>query len=140
MDAPLEDVSLGSSPLKTQTQTQIVKVKKKSLRKKSPPKLSIKQNLILEKLKLFYENKYIEFNNLNVVHNGTDIEILEQDKLIEKEIKDGIIPDPATIGPDGQPLDPAAGAGGMDLGAPVMEPEIDGSPTEAPELPKGGEI
>ena len=57
-----------------------------------------------------------------------------------KIIKDGIIPDPATIGPDGQPLDPAAGAGGMDLGAPVMEPEIDGSPTEAPELPKGGEI
>jgi len=41
--------------------------------------------------------------------------------------------DPAT----GQPLD--AGAGG-DLGAPVMEPEIDGSATEAPEMPKGGEI
>ena len=70
----------------------------------------------------------------------TDIEIIEQDKLIEDEIKKGIIPDPATIGPDGQPLDPAAGAGGMDLGAPVMEPEIDGSATEAPEMPKGGEI
>ena len=29
---------------------------------------------------------------------------------------------------------------GMDLGKPQMEPEIDGSATEAPELPKGGEI
>ena len=68
----------------------------------------------------------------------TDVEILEQDALIKKEIKDGIIPDPATIDPaTGQPLDSAAG---MDLGKPQMEPEIDGSATEAPELPKGGEI
>jgi len=28
----------------------------------------------------------------------------------------------------------------MDLGSPQMEPEIDGSATEAPEMPKGGEI
>ena len=68
----------------------------------------------------------------------TDMEILEQDKLIEKEIKDGTIPDPATIDPTtGLPFDSAAG---MDLGQPQMEPEIDGSATEAPELPKGGEI
>ena len=84
----------------------------------------------------YYSQDYVRRKILR----QTDIEILEQDKLIENEIKKGIIPDPATIGPDGQPLDPAAGAGGMDLGAPVMEPEIDGSPTEAPELPKGGEI
>ena len=44
------------------------------------------------------------------------------------------------MGPDGQPLDPAAGAAGMDLGAPVMEPEIDASAAEPIELPKGGEI
>ena len=69
----------------------------------------------------------------------TDVEIIEQDKLIEKEIKEGIIPDPVTIDPaTGMPFAPE-GAGG-DLGAPVMEPEIDGSPTEAPEIPKGGEI
>ena len=68
----------------------------------------------------------------------TDVEIIEQDALIKKEIKDGIIPDPATIDPaTGQPLDSTAG---MDLGKPQMEPEIDGSATEAPELPKGGEI
>ena len=69
----------------------------------------------------------------------TDVEIIEQDALIEKEIKDGIIPDPATIDPaTGMPFD-SEGAGG-DLGKPQMEPEIDGSPTEAPEIPKGGEI
>ena len=84
----------------------------------------------------YYSQDYVRRKILR----QTDIEILEQDKLIEDEIKNGIIPDPATIGPDGQPLDPAAGAGGMDLGAPVMEPEIDGSATEAPEMPKGGEI
>jgi len=69
----------------------------------------------------------------------TDIEILEQDALIKKEIKDGIIPDPnAPVDPEtGLPLDSASG---MDLGKPVMEPEIDGSAAEAPELPKGGEI
>ena len=33
------------------------KKKIKSPRKKSPPKLSVKQNLLLEKLKIFYENK-----------------------------------------------------------------------------------
>ena len=84
----------------------------------------------------YYSQDYVRRKILR----QTDIEIIEQDKLIEDEIKKGIIPDPATIGPDGQPLDPAAGAGGMDLGAPVMEPEIDGSATEAPEMPKGGEI
>jgi hypothetical protein len=73
----------------------------------------------------------------------TDIEILEQDKLINKEIEDGIIPDP------NQPIDPTTGMpiepGQMgDLGQPVMEPEIDASSTEpstkAVEMPKGGEI
>jgi len=68
----------------------------------------------------------------------TDVEIIEQDSLIEKEIKAGIIPDPATIDPQtGLPFEQTAD---MDLGKPVTEPELDGSPAEAPELPKGGEI
>ena len=39
----------------------------------------------------------------------TDVEILEQDALIKKEIKDGVIPDPtAPVDPEtGQPLDAA---------------------------------
>jgi hypothetical protein len=69
----------------------------------------------------------------------TDIEIEEQNALIKKEIETGIIPDPS------QPVDPETGmpldsTSQMDLGKPVMEPEIDGSPTQSPEIPKGGEI
>ena len=72
----------------------------------------------------------------------TDIEIIEQDRLIAKEIKDGIIPDPSI------PVDPTTGmpmdgsSAGMDLGAPVMEPDLEsqGKATEAPSIPKGGEI
>jgi len=72
----------------------------------------------------------------------TDIEILEQDQLIEKEIKDGIIPDPnVPVDPTtGQPIEP--GAPGMDLGEPIMEPDLTSQEktVEAPSIPKGGEI
>ena len=82
----------------------------------------------------YYSQDYVRRKILR----QTDMEIIEQDKLIEKEIKDGVIPDPATVDPEtGMPLDSAAS---MDLGKPQMEPEADGSATEAPELPKGGEI
>ena len=82
----------------------------------------------------YYSQDYVRRKILR----QTDIEILEQDKLIEDEIKKGIIPDPATIDPaTGQPLDSAAG---MDLGKPQMEPEIDASAAEPIEMPKGGEI
>jgi hypothetical protein len=76
----------------------------------------------------------------------TDIEIIEQDALIEKEIKDGIIPDPSI------PVDPATGmplgpeTAGMDLGQPVMEPDLRADTkatqvgTKSVEMPKGGEI
>ena len=85
----------------------------------------------------YYSQDYVRRKILR----QTDEEIIEQDKLIEKEIKAGIIPDPAEMQIDpatGQPVPGAVGGG--DLGAPVMEPEVDGSATEAPELPKGGEI
>ena len=89
-----------------------------------------------------YVGKYFSQDYLrrNILRQ-TDQEILEQDKLIDKEIKDGTIPDPSTIDPEtGMPFqDPS-----MDLGKPVMEPETDGSSTEASgkavEMPKGGEI
>jgi len=73
----------------------------------------------------------------------TDVEILEQDKLIKKEIEDGIIPDPNA------PIDPQTGlsldqTSQMDLGQPVLEPEINSSEVEpnakVAEMPKGGEI
>jgi hypothetical protein len=76
----------------------------------------------------------------------TDEEIIEQDKIIEKEIKDGVIPDPSiAIDPTtGMPLGPETAQ--MDLGKPIMEPNLDaqGAATEVDarvaEIPKGGEI
>jgi hypothetical protein len=74
----------------------------------------------------------------------TDEEIIDQDKMISKEIKEGIIPDPnAPVDPaTGMPLEPESAS--MNLGQPVMEPEVDGSATEVDgkiaEMPKGGEI
>ena len=76
----------------------------------------------------------------------TDEEIVEQDKIIKKEIKDGVIPDPnVPVDPTtGMPLGPETSQ--MDLGKPVMEPNLDadGAATEVnakvAEMPKGGEI
>jgi hypothetical protein len=83
----------------------------------------------------YYSQDYVRRNILR----QTDEEILEQDALIKKEIAAGIIPDPnAPIDPEtGAPLDSSAD---MDLGKPQMEPEVDGSAAEAPEIPDGGEI
>ena len=83
----------------------------------------------------YYSQDYVRRHILR----QTDEEILEQDALIKKEIAAGIIPDPnAPIDPEtGAPLDSSAG---MDLGKPQMEPEVDGSAAEAPEIPDGGEI
>jgi len=92
-----------------------------------------------------YVGKYFSQDYLRrKVLRQTDQEIIDQDQLIKKEIKDGIIPDPAEMA-----IDPATGQpimGGsepqMDLGKPVMEPEGDVGAAEAPEIkiPKGGEI
>ncbi len=86
----------------------------------------------------YYSQDYVRRKILR----QTDEEILEQNRLIEKEIADGTIPDPSIpVDPEtGQPLD-QSGAG-MDLGTPVMEPDLekDSNATKAPEMPKGGEI
>jgi len=85
-----------------------------------------------------YVGKYFSQDYLRrKVLRQTDEEIIEQDKLIEKEIKDGTIPDPAEMQIDPATGQPIAGVGGGDLGAPVMEPEIDETSVEPPE---GGEI
>ena len=86
----------------------------------------------------YYSQDYVRRKILR----QTDEEIIEQDKLIEQEIKDGVIPDPATIDPTtGMPFQDPNAAGG-DLGAPMMEPDLEsqGEVTKAPEMPKGGEI
>ena len=90
-----------------------------------------------------YVGKYFSQDYLRrKILRQTDQEILEQDALIKKEIKDGLIPDPSQMQIDpatGQPIQPEVGG---DLGAPVMEPDLEsqGKATEAPSIPKGGEI
>ena len=81
-----------------------------------------------------YVGKYFSQDYLRrKILRQTDEEIIEQDKLIDKEIKAGVIPDPATIDPQtGMPFAPEGG----DLGQPVMEPdmEADAQATAAPEI------
>jgi hypothetical protein len=60
----------------------------------------------------------------------TDSEQIEMDEQIEKEIKDGVIPDPNAVDPiTGEPL-PQEGEQGM-IGDVPMEPEVDGGITDA---------
>ncbi len=70
----------------------------------------------------------------------TDEEILEQDILIQKEIENGVIPDPSEqIDPEtGQPLSQPPGDGiDGEMGRVPTEPEPD---TKAMEMPQGGQI
>ena len=80
----------------------------------------------------YYSQDYVRRKILR----QTDEDILEQDALIEKEIKAGIIPDPS------EPVDPQTGQPIGDLGAPIQEPDLEseGGATEAPTIPSGGEI
>ena len=82
----------------------------------------------------YYSNDYVRRNVLR----QSDEEIIEQDKLIEKEIESGAIPDPAMAA-----LDPMAGGAPAPGGA--LPPANGGAPLdpptpEAPETPTGGEI
>jgi hypothetical protein len=69
----------------------------------------------------------------------TDQEIVEQDMLIKKEIEEGIIPDPSQMQIDPATGQPIQGAEAMNLGQPVMEPDL-GPEEKTVEIPKGGEI
>ena len=85
-----------------------------------------------------YVGKYFSQDYLRrKVLRQTDQEIIEQNILIEKEIKSGIIPDPAEMQIDPETGQLATPGGGGDLGAPILEPEIDDTSVEPPE---GGEI
>jgi len=86
----------------------------------------------------YYSQDYVRRHILR----QTDEEIIEQDELIEKEIADGVIPDPSIpVDPEtGLPLD--GSVAGMDMGAPVQEPDLEGETLDMGNkaLPKGGEI
>ena len=71
----------------------------------------------------YYSNEWVRKNVLR----QTDSEIVEMDEQIEKEIEEGIIPDPSTIDPiTGEPL-PDEGM----MGELPMDPEIDAGITNA---------
>jgi hypothetical protein len=77
----------------------------------------------------FYSQDYVRRHVLQ----QTDTEILEQDELIEKEIEDGIIPDPNAM------VDPMGMEGGAPVpgGAPAPEPT---DPIKAPTTPKDPDL
>jgi len=80
----------------------------------------------------YYSQDYVRRKILR----QTDEEIIEQDKIMKKEIEEGIVPDPnAPVDPQtGMPMDPS-----MDLGQPIMEPDLE-SDAKAVQAPEGGEI
>ena len=91
-----------------------------------------------------YVGKYFSVDYVRrKILRQTDQEIIEQNDLISKEIEDGTIPDPAMMSTDqqtGQPMPaPAGGSASMDLGQPVMEPDIKDQ-EKSVEVPEGGEI
>ena len=84
----------------------------------------------------YYSNDYVRRSVLR----QTDEQIIEQDKLIEKEIESGALPDPAMQALD--PMaggDPAAAGGGLPPATSGSAP-LDPPTPEAPETPTGGEI
>ena len=69
----------------------------------------------------YYSNEYVR----RKVLRQTDSEMEEIDKQIDKEIKDGTIPDPDAIDPiTGEPLPPGTEEDVMAMGAPV-EPDLE---------------
>ncbi len=89
-----------------------------------------------------YIGKYFSAQYIrSKVLKQSDGQMKEIDAQIEKEIKEGIIPDP------NQPIDPTTGMpmqsspNEMNLGQPIMEPDLEkqGKAAEI-EMPKGGEI
>ena len=88
----------------------------------------------------YYSNDYVRRNILR----QTDEEIQEQDKLIEKEIKDGVIPDPNAMPVDpmtGQPAPPEMGGIAPNGSGNTINGDGGNVPV-TPEIkpPKGGEI
>ena len=101
-----------------------------------------------------YVGKYFSQDYLRrKILRQTDQEIIEEDKLIKKEIEKGIIPDPSIpVDPNtGMPMDQSQPT--TDLGQPVNEPEVDASVVDVDatknaadldagpmKMPKGGTI
>ena len=69
--------------------------------------------------------------------------MVEMDKQMAKEIQDGRVADPMEVQQLSMGVHPEQMPGGQldpNMGQMPQDPEIDGSATEAQEMPKGGEI
>ena len=87
-----------------------------------------------------YVGKYFSQDYLRrKVLRQTDQEIIEQDALIKKEIENGVIPDPSQIQIDPATGQPIPDVDVMDLGKPVVEPDL-GKQEKTVEIPEDGEI
>ena len=91
-----------------------------------------------------YVGKYfsLDYVRRNILKQK-DEEIIEIDKQMEKEIKDGKLMDPMETQQLSMGIHPEQLPGGQldpNMGAMPQDPGIDGAATEAPEMPEGGEI
>jgi len=87
-----------------------------------------------------YVGKYFSQDYLRrKVLRQTDQEIIEQDALIKKEIENGVIPDPSQMQIDPATGQPIPDVDVMDLGKPVVEPDL-GKQEKTVEIPEDGEI
>ena len=87
-----------------------------------------------------YVGKYYSADYIRrKVLRQTDQEIIDQDKQIEKEIKEGIIPDPnVPVDPaTGQPIVPQTNG---QMGKNTLDVDVEEDKFEASETPSGGEI
>ena len=86
----------------------------------------------------YYSEDYVRRKILR----QTDQEIVDEDKIIKKEISDGKYPDPKLmppVGPDGMPLDPMS-AGNQPMGAVPKEPDMSSANKATSINAKGAEI
>ena len=91
-----------------------------------------------------YVGKYfsLDYVRRNILKQK-DEEIIEIDKQMAKEIKDGKLADPMEVQQLEMGVHPEQMPGGKldpNMGQMPQDPGIDGSATEAPEMPEGGEI
>jgi len=91
-----------------------------------------------------YVGKYfsLDYVRRNILKQK-DEEIIEIDKQMAKEIKDGKLADPMEVQQLEMGVHPEQMPGGKldpNMGQMPQDPEMDGAATEAPEMPEGGEI
>ena len=93
-----------------------------------------------------YVGKYFSLDYVRrKILKQKDEEVIEIDKQMKQEIKDGLLADPMEVQQLQMGVHPEQMPGGAmnpdpNMGQMPQDPGIDGSATEAPEMPEGGEI